>query len=80
VTAAVADGDGDLARVDFELQSLDGTVLDTASVAVGGDADSVTGSLRVQGNGVRAEYRIVVTVVDGAGNTDTIERTVSGSG
>ncbi|QLH81418.1 DUF7289 family protein [Halosimplex pelagicum] len=80
VTAAVSDADGDLARVEFELQSPDGEVLDSASAAVGGDADSASGSLRVQGNGVRAEYRVVVTVVDGAGNTDTVERTVDGSG
>lgn len=80
VEVGTEDAEGDLARVEFELRSLDGTVLDNATETVAGDAGSTTGSLRVEGSRVRAEYRLVVTVVDRAGNTDTIERTVDGSG
>ncbi|ELZ30251.1 hypothetical protein C475_00912 [Halosimplex carlsbadense 2-9-1] len=80
VDVATADADGDLSRVEFELRSLDGTALDDTSETVAGDAASTTGSLRVEGSRIRGEYRVVVTVVDGAGNTDTIERTVAGSG
>jgi hypothetical protein len=67
-------------RVDFELRTVDGDLLDTGRAQVEDDEDDASVTLRTEGDRVRGEYRIVVTVVDRAGNTDTIERTVGGSG
>jgi hypothetical protein len=78
VTVDVSDPDGDLGTVTFTLEALDGTVLDSATAPVSGESASQTGRLRVQGNNVREEYRVVVTVVDEAGNSVTTQQTVSG--
>jgi len=80
VAVDVSDPDGDLATVTFSLEALDGTVLDSVTAPVSGETASQTGRLRVQGrNTVRDEYRVVVTVVDEAGNAETVQRTVSGA-
>jgi flagellin-like protein len=78
VSVDVSDPDGDLREVTFTLEALDGTVLDSATAPVSGESASQTGRLRVEGrNNVRDEYRIVVTVVDEAGNAVTTQQTVS---
>jgi len=79
VSVDVSDPNGDLREVTFTLEALDGTVLDSATAPISGESTSQTGRLRVEGrNNVRDEYRIVVTVVDEAGNAVSVQRTVSG--
>lgn len=81
VSVDVADPDGDLDRVEFELRDPDtGTVVDTASATVSGTSDAATERLSARGGDRRSAYRIVVTAFDAAGNTGSDATTVAGSG
>ena len=81
VTVSASDPNGDLATVEYELQdSATGEVVDSATASVGGASGSATERLSANGANRRAEYRIVVTVIDAAGNEATATRTVSGNG
>lgn len=68
----VSDTDGDLASVRTELIGTSSTVLATDSSSVGGN--SASGTHYVESKTTAAE--LVVTVSDGAGNTDTATRSV----
>jgi hypothetical protein len=81
VTVEASDPNGDLAVIEYELRdSTTGAVVDSQTVTVGGGSATETTELSATGNSRLAEYRIVATVVDGAGNEATDSRTVPGSG
>jgi len=81
VSVTASDPDGDLATVEYELRdSATDEVVDNAMVTVSGGSAAVTEKLSATGNRRRAEYRIVVTVTDAAGNDATATRTVPGNG
>jgi len=81
VTVAASDPNGDLATVEYELQdSATGAVVDSTTATASGGSATVTERLSATGGNRRTEYRIVVTVVDAAGNEATDSRVVAGNG
>lgn len=81
VTVEATDPNADLAVVEYRLlDDATGDPVDSTTATIGGASASATERLSATGNNRRATYRIVVTVVDEAGNEATDSTTVPGNG